>query len=95
MEVHLSKDLERLVQEKVESGRYRSSNEVISQALLVLDERDHALDARASGPAPPTSVSSAESSGAWEEFFRLGHILAGSGTQESGTLTAAVFAMRR
>ena len=92
MEVHLSEDLERLVQKKVESGRYRSPNEVISQALLVLDERDQELDARASRPVPSVSVSSAE---AWEEFFRLGDTLAVSGTQESGTLTAAVLAMRR
>ncbi len=47
MEVLLSADLEKLVQEKVESGRYRSPNEVISEALLVLDERDQELDARA------------------------------------------------
>jgi putative addiction module CopG family antidote len=40
MVVHLSKDLERLVQEKVETGRYRSPDDVISKALHVLDERD-------------------------------------------------------
>jgi Arc/MetJ-type ribon-helix-helix transcriptional regulator len=92
MEVRLSEDLERLVQEKVASGRYRSPNEVISQALLVLDERDQALDAPASSPAPPVSANPAE---AWKEFFRLGDTLADSDTQESGTLTAAVLAMRR
>lgn len=65
MEIHLSADLEKLVQEKVESGRYRSPGEVISKALAVLDERDQELDARAtafkadieerlaSGPATP------------------------------------------
>jgi antitoxin ParD1/3/4 len=65
MDVHLSADLERLVQEKVESGRYRSAHDVISQALHALDERDQELDARttafkteierrlASGPATP------------------------------------------
>lgn len=69
MEVHLSEDLERLVQEKVESGRYRSPAEVISVALLALDERDQELDARAtafkteieerlaSGPATPMDFS--------------------------------------
>ncbi|MFL6198705.1 MAG: type II toxin-antitoxin system ParD family antitoxin [Thermoanaerobaculia bacterium] len=69
MEVHLSEDLERLVQEKVESGRYRSPAEVISKALHVLDEQDQELDARAtafkaeiekrleSGPATPMDFS--------------------------------------
>lgn len=65
MNVHLSQDLVRLVQEKVESGRYRSADEVISKALRMLDERDQDLDSRAtafkaeierrlaSGPATP------------------------------------------
>lgn len=69
MVVHLSEDLERLVQEKMESGRYRSPNEVISQALHMLDERDQELDTRAtvfkaeiekrlaSGPATPMDFS--------------------------------------
>jgi antitoxin ParD1/3/4 len=69
MEVQLSKDLERLVQEKVESGQYSSPDEVISQALRALKERDHELDARttafqteivnrlASGPATPLDFS--------------------------------------
>ena len=69
MVVHLSKNLERLVQEKVESGRYSSPSEVISQALHMLDERDQELDARAtafkaeierrlaSGPATPMDFS--------------------------------------
>ncbi len=65
MVVHLSADLEKLVQTKVESGLYRSADEVISEALHALDERDQELDARAtafqmeigrrlaSGPATP------------------------------------------
>lgn len=65
MEVHLSKDLARLIQEKVESGRYRSPDEVISKAVHMLDEWDQELDSRAtafkaeiesrlaSGPATP------------------------------------------
>jgi len=69
MVVHLSKDLERLVQEKVETGRYRSTDDVISKALHVLDERDQELDAQAnafkteiehrlaSGPATPMDFS--------------------------------------
>jgi len=69
MGVHLSANLERRIQEKVESGRYRSSDEVISEALHALDERDQELDARAtafkeeietrlaSGPATPMDFS--------------------------------------
>jgi antitoxin ParD1/3/4 len=69
MVVHLSKDLERLVQEKMESGRYRSPDEVITKALHALDEQDQELDARAtafreeieqrlaSGPATPLDFS--------------------------------------
>lgn len=48
MEVHLSDDLEKLVQEKVASGLYRSPAEVISKALRVLDEQEQELDARSS-----------------------------------------------
>jgi putative addiction module CopG family antidote len=69
MELHLSKDLERLVQEKMEGGRYRSPAEVISEALRALDERDQELDAKAAsfkteidrrletGPATPMDFS--------------------------------------
>lgn len=69
MVVHLSSDLEKLVQDKVASGHYHSAAEVISEALHALDERDHDLDARAtafqeeigrrlaSGPATPMDFS--------------------------------------
>jgi putative addiction module CopG family antidote len=53
MNVHLSEDLEKLVQAKVESGRYRSADEVISKALLALDQRDQALGEYAEGERPP------------------------------------------
>ncbi len=53
MNVHLSEDLEKLVQAKVESGRYRSADEVISKALLTLDQRDQALDKYAEEKRPP------------------------------------------
>jgi antitoxin ParD1/3/4 len=70
MQVHLSKDLERLVQEKMEGGRYGSLAEVISEALRALDERDQELDAKAArfkeevsrrmatGPATPMDFAS-------------------------------------
>ncbi|HXO30642.1 MAG TPA: type II toxin-antitoxin system ParD family antitoxin [Thermoanaerobaculia bacterium] len=69
MDVHLPADLERLVQDKVASGRYRSAEDVISTALRALEEQDLALDARAlafkaeierrlaSGPATPMDFS--------------------------------------
>ncbi len=69
MNVHLPAELERLVQEKVASGRYRSADDVISTALRALEEQDLALDARAqafkaeierrlaSGPATPMDFS--------------------------------------
>jgi antitoxin ParD1/3/4 len=47
MNVHLPAELERLVQDKVASGRYRSADDVISTALRALEEQDLALDARA------------------------------------------------
>ena len=69
MDVHLSEELELLVQRKVESGHYHSAAEVVSEALHALDERDQELDARAtafqaeiearlaSGPATPLDFS--------------------------------------
>ncbi|HVT17499.1 MAG TPA: type II toxin-antitoxin system ParD family antitoxin [Thermoanaerobaculia bacterium] len=69
MDVHLPAELERLVQDKVASGRYRSADELITTALRALEEQDRALDARAeafrseierrlaSGPATPMDFS--------------------------------------
>jgi antitoxin ParD1/3/4 len=69
MTVQIPPELERMVQEKVESGLYHSAAEVISEALHVLEERDQTLDARAtafkaeiedrlaSGPATPMDFS--------------------------------------
>jgi len=42
MDVQLTPQLERLVQEKVESGRYASADEVVCEALLLLEEREEA-----------------------------------------------------
>lgn len=65
MDVHLAGDLERRVQEKMQSGRYGSADEVLREALQALEERDQELEARAtafqvaiverlaSGPATP------------------------------------------
>jgi antitoxin ParD1/3/4 len=69
MNVDLPIELERLVQQKIASGRYRSAEEVISNALLALEEQDHELTARAkafkteiarrlaSGPSTPIDFS--------------------------------------
>ena len=40
MNVHLTPELERLVQSKVKSGRYSSASEVVGEALRLLDHRD-------------------------------------------------------
>jgi putative addiction module CopG family antidote len=55
MVVHLSEDLEKLVQEKVSSGLYRSPDEVVSRALHVLDEQDQLEDRAKSVPAAQSS----------------------------------------
>jgi antitoxin ParD1/3/4 len=46
MNVLLSHDLEAFVRAKVESGEYGSSTEVIEEALMLLDDRDHVIVAR-------------------------------------------------
>lgn len=43
MPIHLSPDLERIVREKLESGRYGSEDEVLREALKLLDGRDRRL----------------------------------------------------
>ena len=40
MNVSLTPELEQLVNEKVESGRYTSASEVIREALRLLEEQD-------------------------------------------------------
>ncbi len=46
MNVSLTPELERLVQEKVESGLYSSASEVVREALRLLRERDELRQAR-------------------------------------------------
>jgi len=41
MNVHLTPELETLVQNKVKTGRYNSANEVVREALRLFEERDH------------------------------------------------------
>jgi antitoxin ParD1/3/4 len=40
MNVSLTPALERLVQQKVETGRYNSASEVVREALRLMEERD-------------------------------------------------------
>jgi antitoxin ParD1/3/4 len=46
MNVHLTAELEQLVQSKVKSGRYNSASEVVREALRLLEERDQLLELR-------------------------------------------------
>jgi len=47
MTVTLTHELEAIVQSKVDSGRYSDPNEVIREALELLDEQEHAERLRA------------------------------------------------
>jgi antitoxin ParD1/3/4 len=46
MNVHLTPELEQLVQAKVKSGRYNSASEVVREALCLLEERDQLMELR-------------------------------------------------
>lgn len=46
MNVELTAEFERLVQEKVNSGRYNSVSEVVLEALRLLEQRDHLVERR-------------------------------------------------
>ena len=50
MKISLSPDLERLIAEKVGSGRYHSADEVVREGLELLDEREN--EARIRGHEP-------------------------------------------
>ena len=40
MNVHLTPELDQLVQRKVKSGRYNSASEVVREALRIMEQRD-------------------------------------------------------
>ena len=40
MNIHLTPELDQLVQSKVKTGRYNSASEVVREALRLLEERD-------------------------------------------------------
>lgn len=48
MKISLSPELQRLIEEKVGSGRYRSADEVVRQGLELLQQRDEEVIPRPS-----------------------------------------------
>jgi antitoxin ParD1/3/4 len=46
MNVHLTQELEQLVQSRVRSGRYGSASEVVRDALRLLADRDELVELR-------------------------------------------------
>lgn len=46
MNILLSEELEKLIQDKVKGGRYLSASEVVGEALRLLYERDRSQEAR-------------------------------------------------
>jgi antitoxin ParD1/3/4 len=46
MNVHLTQELEQLVQSRVKSGRYGSASEVVRDALRLLADRDELMELR-------------------------------------------------
>jgi antitoxin ParD1/3/4 len=46
MNVHLTPELEQLVQGRVKSGRYNSASEVVGEALRLLEQRDEVFALR-------------------------------------------------
>jgi antitoxin ParD1/3/4 len=46
MNVDITQELERLIQSKVQSGRYTSASEMVSEALRLLNQRDEMFTKR-------------------------------------------------
>ena len=46
MDVHLSPEAEELLQQRLKTGRYSSVNEIVHEALRLLDEQDRFIDLR-------------------------------------------------
>lgn len=46
LNVHLTPELEQLIQSKVKSGRYNSASEVVREALRLLEQRDEVFTLR-------------------------------------------------
>ena len=46
MNVHLTAELEEIVQAKVQSGRYNSASEVVREALRLMEQRDEVFALR-------------------------------------------------
>ena len=46
MNIHLTPELEQVVQGKVQSGRFNSASEVVGEALRLMEERDQVMALR-------------------------------------------------
>ncbi len=46
MNIHLTPELERLVQSKVQAGHYNSASEMVREALRLMEERDQIVTLR-------------------------------------------------
>src|SRR5271157_3911874 len=53
MKLSLSPDTERLIEEKISSGRYQSADEVVRESLKLLDERENGGPAANAVPERP------------------------------------------
>ena len=70
MNISLTRELEKLIAQKLKSGRYQTASEVVRDGLRLLEERDHLFAARLgelrqdirkgleSGPATPFDAKS-------------------------------------
>lgn len=68
MGIHLNSELERRIAEKVESGRYKSVDEVVEKGLDLLEERDATIPA----DVPSAQDDQSELEPIWEKIMRLG-----------------------
>lgn len=56
MKLSLTPETERLIEEKVSSGRYRSADEVVREGLKRLDERDNGGSSASAEKAAPEQL---------------------------------------
>jgi Arc/MetJ-type ribon-helix-helix transcriptional regulator len=72
MKLSLSPETERLIEEKVSSGRYQSADEVVRKGLALLDERDNGgPPAPAERAAPGQPDPGAERAGKVSDIIKL------------------------
>ena len=64
MNVHLSENWELFIRSQMQSGRYRSGNEVLDEALQLLKQRD-----QGQGLADPSEPAASEPVPAWQRVL--------------------------